>query len=103
MTTSAPITSLHSPAAAPATTSADRTLGILAIVFGIASIALGFQFVFAVVGLVLGILALRREPTARGLAITGIITSGVTLAGSLIGALVALAVFPFIALAAVWS
>ena len=99
MTTTAPTTSIHTPAS----TSADRVLGIFAIVFGIASIALGFQFVFAVAGLVLGILSLRREPTARGLAITGIITSGVTLAGSLIGALVALAVFPFIALAALWN
>ncbi|MBG6054446.1 vacuolar-type H+-ATPase subunit I/STV1 [Salinibacterium sp. CAN_S4] len=99
MTTTAPTTSIHTPA----TTSADRALGILAIVFGIASIALGFQFVFAVAGLVLGILSLRREQVTRGLAITGIITSSVTLAGSLFGAAIALAVFPFIALAALWS
>lgn len=100
MTTTAPTTSIHTP---DATAAADRALGILAIVFGIASIALGFQFVFAVAGLVLGILSLRREQGARGLAITGIITSAVTLAGSLIGGVIALAVFPFIALAALWS
>ena len=100
MTTTAPTT----PAPAPrvAATSADRVLGILAITFGIASIVMGFQPVFAIAGLILGILSLRREASGRGLAIGGIVTSSVTLAGWLLGAVAALAVIPFVVLAALW-
>lgn len=103
MTTTAPVDTAPSASISAASTSADRVLGILALVFGIASVALGFQPVFAIAGLILGILSLRREPTARGLAIGAVVTSSVTLAGWLLGALAALAVLPFFAIATLWS
>ena len=107
MTTTAPTTSptptIAPPIAPLVATSADRVLGILALVFGIASIGMGFQPVFAIAGLILGILSLRREPSSRGLAIGGIITSSVTLAGWLLGGVAALAFLPFFAVAALWS
>ena len=98
-----PVLASSSTLAPTTSTSADRVLGILALVFGIASIGMGFQPVFAVAGLVLGILALRRESSGRGLAIGGIITSSVTLAGWLLGSVAALALFPIFAVAALWA
>lgn len=97
---SSPVAALAPPLP---TTSSDRVLGILAIVFGIASIVLGFQVLFAIAGLILGVLSLRRESTARGLAVTGIVTSSVTLAGTLFGSAIALAVLPLVALAGLWN
>ena len=98
MTTTDPTT--LSPATSTPT---DRVLGILALVFGVASIGMGFQPVFAVAGLILGILSLRRESSGRGLAIGGIVTSSVTLAGWLLGAVAALALVPIFAVAALWA
>jgi hypothetical protein len=85
------------PALAPTTTN-DRVLGILSLVLGAASIVTGFQLLFAGAGLVLGIIALRKEQNSRGLAIGGIVTSAITLAGA---ALAALAVLAFVPLALV--
>ena len=98
MTTTAP--AIPSPAIS---TSTDRVLGTLALVFGVASIGMGFQPIFAVAGLIVGILSVRRESSGRGLAIGGIVTSSVTLAGWLLGAVVALALVPLFAVAALWA
>ncbi|MBC7589735.1 MAG: hypothetical protein H7226_01650 [Salinibacterium sp.] len=54
-------------------------------------------------GLVLGILSLRRESSGRGLAVGGIVTSGVTLTGGFVAALAALALLPFVAIGALWG
>ena len=99
MTTTAPTLTPHPTAS----TSADRVLAILALVFGIGSIAMGFQPVFAIAGLVLGLLSLRRESSGRGLAIGGIVTSSVTLVGGFLVAIAALALLPFIAIGALWN
>lgn len=88
---------------ATTSSSADRVFGILALVFGIASIALGSQPVFAIAGLVLGIMSLRRESSARGFAIGGIVTSAVTLGGMVIAAIVAVVLLPLIAIASLAS
>ncbi|QEO13367.1 DUF4190 domain-containing protein [Agromyces intestinalis] len=72
----------------------DTTTGfsIAALVLGLVSIFAGFTFVVPIVGLVLGILGLRREPQSRTMAIWGIVLNGVMLAGSLLVAVGALAV-----------
>ncbi|UOE44674.1 DUF4190 domain-containing protein [Agromyces larvae] len=64
---------------------------IAALVLGLVSIFAGFTFIVPIVGLVLGILALRREPQSRTMAIWGIVLNGVMLAGSVLVTLGALA------------
>ncbi len=104
MTTTAPDTTT-APLTTPAPVSAtdNRAFGISSLVLGVGSIAMGFQPLVAIAGLVLGIMALRREPLGRGLAIGGIVTSSVSLAGLLIGAAAFVAFLPFLAIAGAWG
>lgn len=76
------------PAASAAPT---QWLSISALVLGIVSIFAGWTFVVPAAGLVLGILALKREPTGRTMAIWGIVLNSVLLAGGVLVALGALA------------
>ena len=66
---------------------------------GLVSIVASSTFVVPIVGLVLGILALQREPASRTMAIWGIVLNSVMLAGTLLvtfGALAfGLAMLPF--------
>lgn len=77
----------------------SKGLSVTSLVLGIVSIVAGWTFFVPVVGLVLGLVALRREPRGRTMALWGIVLSAVMLAGSLIVALVAgvigLALMPF--------
>lgn len=92
-------------AVTPAAASADEQRGfaISSLVLGLVSIVAGFTFVVPVAGLVLGILALKREPSARTMAIWGIVLNGVMLAGIVIAGLAAAAfglfLLPFVPLA----
>jgi hypothetical protein len=54
-------------------------VAITSFVLGLVSIFFGFVFVVPLLGLVLGILALRKEPKARGFAIAGIWINAVML------------------------
>lgn len=56
-----------------------KGLSITSMVLGLVSIALGFTFVVPVVGLILGIVGLQREPAGKGMALTGVILSGLIL------------------------
>ncbi|WP_158861797.1 hypothetical protein [Leifsonia sp. AG29] len=56
-----------------------KGLSITSMVLGLVSIAAGFTFVVPVVGLVLGVLGLRKEPAGRGMALTGAILCSVIL------------------------
>lgn len=85
---------------APAAVSApDRGLSISSLVIGIVSIVAGWTFIAPVAGLVLGILALRRDPAGRTFAIWGIVLNGLMLAGvalfAAIAAVFGLALLPF--------
>ena len=102
MTTTAPDTTTTTPVA-PVSAANDKAFSIASLVLGIGSVFMGFQPVVAIAGLVLGIMALRREPTGRGLALGGIITSAVSLAGLLIGAVAFAAFLPFLAIAGFWG
>ena len=103
MTTTAPDTTTPITTAAPVSATDNRAFGIASLVLGVGSIVMGFQPLVAIAGLVLGIMALRREPLGRGLAIGGIVTSAVSLAGLIIGAAAFVAFLPFLAFAGAWG
>jgi hypothetical protein len=67
-------------------------LAVWSLVLGLASIGFGFTFVVPIAGLVLGILSRRREPEGRTMALVGIISSVVMLAGTLIALAIGVAV-----------
>jgi hypothetical protein len=71
-----------SPLAGP-----PRGLSVASMVIGLVSILAGFTFVVPIVGLVLGIVGIRREPAGRAMSLTGIILNGVILLGWVIIAL----------------
>jgi hypothetical protein len=87
----------YAPGAAP--TAESRGFSIASLVLGLVSIVASSTFFVPVVGLVLGVMALQREPESRTMAIWGIVLNGVMLAGTVlvtIGALVfGLAMLPF--------
>jgi hypothetical protein len=77
----------------------SKGLSVTSLVLGIVSIVAGWTFFVPVVGLVLGLVALNREPRSRTMAIWGIALNGVMLVGSLVVGLVVgaigLAMLPF--------
>ena len=95
----APVAPVGAPAGAPFAED-SRGFGISSLVLGLVSILAGFTLVVPAGGLVLGILALKREPASRTMAIWGIVLNGVMLAGAVLATLVAvafgLAVLPFL-------
>jgi hypothetical protein len=76
-----------------------KGFSIASLVLGLSSIVAGFTFFVPAIGLVLGVLALKREPASRTMAVWGIVLNAVMLAGALLvafGALVfGLALLPF--------
>ncbi|MGW9632295.1 DUF4190 domain-containing protein [Agromyces sp. NPDC055520] len=85
------------PYAAPA--AETRGFSIASLVLGLVSIVSSFTFFVPVIGLVLGVMALKREPASRTMAVWGIVLNAVMLAGTVLvtlGALVfGLAMLPF--------
>jgi hypothetical protein len=67
--------------------SPQTVLSLLAMIFGIVGLAIaccyGAGFLFSVAGVVLGHLGLKRE-NARGMALTGVITGYVGVAGAIL-------------------
>ncbi|WP_395243545.1 hypothetical protein ACGGZK_15635 [Agromyces sp. MMS24-K17] len=84
---------------APAAPAETNGFSISSLVLGVVSIVAGFTFFLPAAGLVLGILALRREPSSRTMAIWGVVLNAVMLAGALLvglgAAAVGLAFLPF--------
>ena len=95
----APYAEANPYAAAPATEEETRGFSISSLVLGLVSIVASYTFVVPAIGLVLGIMALKREPASRTMAIWGIVLNSVMLAGAALvtlGALVfGLAMLPF--------
>jgi hypothetical protein len=104
----APAAGAAVPPAAPATvaysslpTGPSSTLSVLGLVFGILGLVLSF-FAFgllpAIAGVILGHLALKREPHARGMAIAGLVTGYVGIAISVLWGILflGLALLPFL-------
>jgi len=61
-----------------------RTLSVTSFALGLASLVFGWTFIAPVAGLVLGIMALKREPLGRTFALWGIVLNAVMLAGILL-------------------
>jgi len=80
------------PQSAAPTVAADyRTLSVTSFVLGLASIVFGWTFVAPIAGLVVGIIALGREPLGRTFAVWGIVLNALMLFGVLLGLVLALA------------
>ena len=86
LNTESPATPSGTITAAPA-----QTLSILSLVLGISSIFFGLTFIVPIAAIVLGILALNREPAGRTMAIWGIVTGSFMMAGFVIAGIVGLA------------
>lgn len=65
----------------PAPASTGGVLAVTSLVLGLVSILAGWTFLVPLAGLVVGILALGREPQSRTMAIWGIVLNAVMLAG----------------------
>ncbi|MFF1574046.1 hypothetical protein ACFVWR_14990 [Leifsonia sp. NPDC058292] len=79
------------PPAAPAPIAQpeSRALSVTSLVLGLASIVFSWTFFAPVIGLVVGILALTREPASKTMAVWGIVLNAVMLAGAIFVALLA--------------
>ena len=62
----------------------ERTLSVVAFALGVASVVLGQTFVVPIAAMVLGIVAYRREPSARAFAVWGIVLGAVMAFGWLV-------------------
>jgi hypothetical protein len=95
----APFAEPNPYAATPAPAAETRGFSISSLVLGLVSIIASYTLVVPAIGLVLGIMALKREPASRTMAIWGIVLNAVMLAGAVLvafGALVfGLAMLPF--------
>ena len=99
MTTVTPAPAPVTTGAAAATEVEQRGFAVSSLVLGLVSIVASYTFFVPIVGLVLGVMALKREPASRTMAIWGIVLNAVMLAGAVLvtfGALVfGLAMLPF--------
>ena len=75
-------TTAPAPSPSVAAPAASAPLSITSLVLGLVSVAAGFTVVVPIVGLVLGVLARRREPEARTFSTIGIVANAVMLAGA---------------------
>ena len=77
----------------------SRGFSIASLVLGLVSIVASYTLVVPAAGLVLGIMALKREPASRTMAIWGIVLNAVMLGGAVLvgigAALFGLAMLPF--------
>lgn len=88
-------TAMQAETSLPDTVQANGTFSITSFVLGVVSIVAGWSFIAPIVGLVLGIIALRRKSAERTLALWGVWLNGAMLA---ISTLIALGIFAIMAL-----
>lgn len=74
-----PYAPVYPPPPYPYPASPPKGLSISSMVIGLVSLFFGFTFVLPVVGFVLGLMGLRREPAGRAMAITGVVLNGLFL------------------------
>jgi hypothetical protein len=58
-----------------------KGLSVTSMILGLVSIVAGFTFLVPLVGLILGIVGLRKEPAGRAMAITGLVLNGLFVIG----------------------
>jgi hypothetical protein len=56
-----------------------KGLSIASMVLALVSVIFGFTFLLPITALILGIVGLRREPAGRGMAVAGVVISGLIL------------------------
>lgn len=96
MTNTATLPATETTPSTPAVASDQTTLGILSLVTGILGVLGGLIFPLSIVAIVLGILALQREPRSRTMAIWGIIVGALPFALGVLTVIAAAAFFvPF--------
>lgn len=78
-----------------------RTFTITSFVLGIVSVVAGWTFIAPIVGLVFGIIALRRRTADRTLAIWGVVLNSIMLGATALAALFGIAAVTFGALASI--
>lgn len=78
-----------------------RTFTITSFVLGIVSVVAGWTFIAPIVGLIFGIIALRRRTADRTLAIWGVVLNSVMLGATALAALFGIAAVAFGALASI--
>jgi hypothetical protein len=80
-----------------------RTLSITSFVLGLSSLVFGWTFIAPIAGLVVGLIALAREPLGKTFAVWGVVLSSIMLVGVVFAVLIAVAgvgfsfiFFPFV-------
>lgn len=58
-----------------------KGLSVASMVLGLVSIFFGWTFLVPLLGLILGIVGIKKEPAGKGMAVTGIILNGLMIAG----------------------
>ena len=76
-TTALPAATTSRPTTAPIAPADSKNLSIIALVLGLASVALGYTFLVPIAAIVVGVLGYRREPTGHTLAVWGIVLGAV--------------------------
>ncbi|WP_231580760.1 MULTISPECIES: DUF4190 domain-containing protein [unclassified Leucobacter] len=94
----APFQGVPRPAPNPDQT---RTFTITSFVLGIVSVVAGWTFIAPIVGLVFGIIALRRRTADRTLAIWGVVLNSIMLGATALAAFFGIAAVTFGALASI--
>lgn len=56
-------------------------MSVASMVLGLVSIVFGFTFVLPLIGFVLGVVGIRREPAGHGMAVTGLVLNGIFVIG----------------------
>lgn len=59
----------------------SRGMSVTSFVLGLVSFFFGFVFVVPIIGIIVGVIGLRREPAGRGFAIAGIWINAIVVAG----------------------
>lgn len=81
----------------------SKAFSVTSLVLGLASLVFGYTFIVPIVGLVLGIMALRREPSNKAMSIWGIVLNGLTLAGIALALLIGIGLAVPLGLAAIFA
>ena len=71
-TTALPAATPSRPALAQPELAGSKNLSIIALVLGLASVALGYTFLVPIAAIVVGVLGYRREPGGHAMAVWGI-------------------------------
>lgn len=61
--------------------SPPKGMSVASMVLGLVSIFFGWTFLVPLLGLILGLVGVKKEPAGKGMAVTGIILNGLMIAG----------------------